>query len=224
MAPLNCLSGNLSTFNLIDRLNQKEETNDCLIRIPLESTAPFTEESIHPRNDNSDLKAFHNSVSTKTEENLSDLSAEKYLVSPVCQTEKEEKPKTKKYNSKKDFDCAKYIQEERRKLMKRLENSSDDRIIFKKRVKTQRNNSKKNEESYRGSRYWGVSKNKSKWQVMITLNYYKEYKGGFSSDHEAAKVYDRISICTYGLKAKTNNDYSKRQVLEILQNDESIVL
>lgn len=59
---------------------------------------------------------------------------------------------------------------------------------------------------------------------MITLNHYKEYKGGFDNEHDAAKMYDRKSICTFGLKAKTNYDYTKGEVLEILRNDESIIL
>ena len=52
---------------------------------------------------------------------------------------------------------------------------------------------------------------------MITLNHYKEYKGGFDTEDDAARMYDRKSICTFGLKAKTNFDYTKDQVLEILK-------
>lgn len=59
---------------------------------------------------------------------------------------------------------------------------------------------------------------------MITLNHYKEYNGGFSDELEAARVYDRKAICTFGLKAKTNNDYTKEEVMEILKNDCPIVL
>lgn len=59
---------------------------------------------------------------------------------------------------------------------------------------------------------------------MITLNHYKEYKGGFDSEEQAARMYDRKSICTFGLKAKTNFDYTKFEVLEILKDDESIIM
>ena len=58
------------------------------------------------------------------------------------------------------------INEERRRLLKKLDSCEGDRIVFKRRVK----NSKKNQanaENYRGSKYWGVSKNKSKWQVSL---------------------------------------------------------
>ena len=115
------------------------------------------------------------------------------------------------------------INEERRRLIEKLENCDDDRIVFKRRVKTAKK-TQANAENYRGSKYWGVSKNKSKWQVMITLNHYKEYKGGFDTEDDAAKLYDRKSICTFGLKAKTNFDYTKREILEILKDDESIIL
>jgi hypothetical protein len=59
---------------------------------------------------------------------------------------------------------------------------------------------------------------------MITLNHFKDYKGGFDCEVEAARMYDRKSICTFGLKAKTNFDYTKNQVFEILKDDESIIL
>ena len=59
---------------------------------------------------------------------------------------------------------------------------------------------------------------------MITLNHYKEYKGGFDCEEDAAKMYDRKSICTFGLKAKTNYNYTKQEVLEILKDDEFIIL
>lgn len=125
---------------------------------------------------------------------------------------------------KKNFDPHSYMENERRKLLVKLDKSNDDRVIFSKRVKKLRKNANHSAQSYRGSRFWGVSKNKNKWQVMITLNHFKEYNGGFSDEFEAAKVYDRKSICTFGLKAKTNFDYTKKQVLEILVNDCPIVL
>jgi hypothetical protein len=130
------------------------------------------------------------------------------------------------------------INDERRRLLKKLDSCDDERIIFKRREKNSKKDPKVSADTYRGSRYWGVSKNKSKWQVsnylrqdiltfikvMITLNHFKDYKGGFDSEDEAARMYDRKSICTFGLKAKTNFDYTKRQVCEILRNDESIIL
>lgn len=65
-------------------------------------------------------------------------------------------------------------------IIQKLEQATDDEVVFEKRLKKLRKNAKHGEDCYRGSRFWGVSKNKSKWQVMITLNHYKEYNGGFS--------------------------------------------
>ena len=125
---------------------------------------------------------------------------------------------------KNNFDANAFMREERRKLLLKLDKSTEDKLIFKQRTKKLRKNAKHDDEKYRGSRYWGVSKNKSKWQVMITLNHYKEYNGGYNCEDEAARVYDRKSICSFGLKAKTNFDYTKYEVLEILKNDCPIVL
>jgi len=60
------------------------------------------------------------------------------------------------------------IQEERRRLCKKLDSCSEDRVVFKRRVKNAKKN-QANAENYRGSKYWGVSKNKSKWQVSVYL-------------------------------------------------------
>ena len=56
--------------------------------------------------------------------------------------------------------------------------------------------------------------------MMVTLYHRKEYKGGIESETEAARLYDRRSILTYGLKAKTNFDYTRRELEEILHDDE----
>lgn len=45
---------------------------------------------------------------------------------------------------------------------------------------------------------------------------WKTYIGTFKNDIEAAKVYDRYSILTNGIQAKTNFNYTKAEVLEIL--------
>jgi hypothetical protein len=102
------------------------------------------------------------------------------------------------------------ISEERRRLIRKLESSTSERIVFQKRFKNSKKDPKISADNYRGSRFWGVSKNKSKWQV--------------ENEESAARFYDKKSICTFGLKAKTNFTYSKVQVEEILQMDESIIM
>ena len=53
---------------------------------------------------------------------------------------------------------------------------------------------------------------------MLAINHKKEYYGGFKNEVDAAKEYDIRAISTYGIKAKTNFCYSKKDVLFILQN------
>lgn len=60
-----------------------------------------------------------------------------------------------------------FIAEERRRLMKKIDACDLDRIVFKRRVKNSKKDPKISADNYRGSRFWGVSKNKSKWQVGL---------------------------------------------------------
>jgi hypothetical protein len=47
------------------------------------------------------------------------------------------------------------------------------------------------------SKYRGVSKNGSKWQVLIMANYKKFYLGSFLSEDLAARIYDIQAIKTW---------------------------
>lgn len=77
-----------------------------------------------------------------------------------------EKPEAKKVEKKTDkSDVGSLINDERRRLLKKLDSCDDDRIVFKRREKNGKKDPKVSADTYRGSRYWGVSKNKSKWQV-----------------------------------------------------------
>jgi hypothetical protein len=68
----------------------------------------------------------------------------------------------------------------------------------------------------RGSRFRGVSKNGSQWQVLIMVKKKKRYLGSFSNEEEAARAYDKVALQHHGIKAKTNYDYTKEQVEEIM--------
>ena len=74
--------------------------------------------------------------------------------------------------------------------------------------------------NFRGSRFRGVSKNKQKWQILISVGPHKQYTGGLMTEEKAARLYDRKAISTFGLRAKTNFPYSKGEVLSILQEEE----
>ena len=68
----------------------------------------------------------------------------------------------------------------------------------------------------RGSKYRGVSKNGSQWQVLIMVKKKKRYIGSFSNEEEAAKAYDKVAFQHHGIKAKTNYDYTKEEVEKIM--------
>jgi hypothetical protein len=50
---------------------------------------------------------------------------------------------------------------------------------------------------------------------MIMGNFKKFYIGGLKTEEEAAKLYDKLAIFYHGMEAKTNFQYTKREV-EIL--------
>ena len=59
-------------------------------------------------------------------------------------------------------------------------------------------------------------------QVQVFSNYRKKFLGQIRSENLAARIYDKRAIMTNGLKAKTNFDYTKRQLRKLLQNDEDV--
>lgn len=83
----------------------------------------------------------------------------------IEETTKEKKKGKGKKTDKSDVNA--FVSEERRRLLKKLESCSSDRTIFKRRVKNSKKDPKISADNYRGSRFWGVSKNKSKWQVSL---------------------------------------------------------
>ena len=76
----------------------------------------------------------------------------------------------------------------------------------------------------RGSRFRGVSKNGSQWQVLIMVKKKKRYLGSFSKEEEAARAYDKVALQNHGNKAKTNYDYTKEEIEKILQEPKILKL
>ena len=68
----------------------------------------------------------------------------------------------------------------------------------------------------RSSKYRGVSKNGSGWQVLLMINNNKPYIGTFSSEELAARIYDIASIKNIGINSKTNFIYKSEQIDKIL--------
>ena len=70
----------------------------------------------------------------------------------------------------------------------------------------------------RSSKYRGVSKNGSKWQVLMMINNKKCYLGNYSSEDLAARIYDIQAIKSWGIKARTNFVYDNNQIKKIYNN------
>ena len=94
-----------------------------------------------------------------------------------------------------------------------------DKIIIYKKDKTKRQSIKA---FPRGSKYRGVSKNGSKWQVsesllwrcfikvQVLVNEKKKFIGKVKSEYHAARIYDKRALLNDGIMAKTNFNYTKR--------------
>ena len=93
-----------------------------------------------------------------------------------------------------------------------LEKFDDDQIVLRRSPKPMSKNSKL-------SPYRGVSNNGRKWQVMIMGFAKKIYFGGIPSEKEASHKYDKYAILMHGLEAKTNYDYTKRELCQILNSE-----
>jgi len=72
------------------------------------------------------------------------------------------------------------------------------------------------------SKYRGVSRNGSNWQVLIMANNKKYYKGNYPSEELAARVYDIHAIKMRGIKARTNFPYNNVQIKNIFKKNINI--
>lgn len=91
--------------------------------------------------------------------------------------------------------------------------SDEDELLISAKPK---NRSYKIRKSNRYSRYRGVSLNGKKWQVMIMGPAKKKYFGAISNEKDAAVLYDKLSILTNGLAAKTNFNYRKSDLTKMM--------
>lgn len=114
-----------------------------------------------------------------------------------------------------------YFIERRKMLLQMLEAYTDDDSFLitstPKSTKKRGNTGRKGKP--RASKYRGVSKNKAKWQVMIMGNFKKMYFGAIEDEREAALFYDKLAIVSHGIKARTNFNYTRRDILSILNDD-----
>ena len=54
---------------------------------------------------------------------------------------------------------------------------------------------------------------------MFMFEMRKEYLGTFQTELQAARTYDKVHILVHGIKARTNFSYSKKKVMEILDEN-----
>ena len=118
-----------------------------------------------------------------------------------------------KENEKKDINNKQGESEEKE------ENENEDSLNSEKMSELMQKNTKP-----RGSRYRGVSKNGSQWQVLIMVKKKKRYLGSFSNEEEAARAYDKVALQHHGIKAKTNYDYNKEEIKQILEGPKLLKL
>ena len=72
--------------------------------------------------------------------------------------------------------------------------------------------------SNRRSHYTGVFKNGDNWQALISIQKRKTYIGTYTNELEAAKVFDFYSILLNNITATTNFDYTKKDIIEMIEN------
>ncbi|TNV82794.1 hypothetical protein FGO68_gene11411 [Halteria grandinella] len=96
-------------------------------------------------------------------------------------------------------------------LLKAIETILDERVpIIKSQIRFK-------QQTQRGSRFRGVSKNGSKWQVLVMDNQRKNYTGSIKDELTAARLYDKYAIKYQGLRAKTNFSYNRQELNRIVK-------
>ena len=97
-----------------------------------------------------------------------------------------------------------------------------NRVIDDKQICVhQSNKSKMNYKSLasgRRSRFIGVSKNGDVWQSLIMIDGKKTYIGSYLTEEEAGMSYDFYSIILKHFSAKTNFEYTVRDIKKMLAN------
>lgn len=88
---------------------------------------------------------------------------------------------------------------------------------YKEKILEENENKFKSNKHKRRSIYRGVSKNGTKWQVLIMNKNINYFLGNFKSEEFAAKIYDYFALKFRGNKAITNFGYSEHQIF-IIQN------
>lgn len=59
---------------------------------------------------------------------------------------------------------------------------------------------------------------------MIVKGTFKKYIGTIPTEHAAARIYDKYSLIIQGLHAKTNFQYTKGELLGLLNADDNQIM
>ena len=111
----------------------------------------------------------------------------------------------------------------RKKERKKIKMNEKPKENNNENMKKYDENSEKNIKP-RGSKFRGVSRNGNQWQVLIMVNKKKRYVGSYSKEEDAARAYDKVALQNHGSKAKTNFDYTKKEVEDILASPQLLKL
>ena len=55
--------------------------------------------------------------------------------------------------------------------------------------------------------------------MTIAKGFIRKYMGGFTSEEDAGRQYDKYAVCLRGAQASLNFSYTQRQILELLEEE-----
>ena len=121
---------------------------------------------------------------------------------------------------KKGYETNQNIENNNKNYLDLKDNNKDLMALIKQNNLSINNN--KNKLKKKLSKYRGVTRNKKKWQVCISIKGKNTYLGSYNSEIKAAKIYDLIAIKKKGKNAKTNFKYNIQRINEISEIDINI--
>ena len=217
-----------SNQNLNTKINNKE-INSNAQNFPMNTKIIFSSKHYNNKNTNTNSNNTTNNIQPKNTIIESKIPPKK--ITPLFNIKESSlsKEKEKLIKTKLTMRKRKRFIKNNKLVFVQIDKENDKKDNDK---ETELNEENKNEESLnsekvselinkntkpRGSRYRGVSKNGSQWQVLIMVKKKKRYLGSFSNEEEAARAYDKVALQHHGIKAKTNYDYTKEEVKEIME-------
>lgn len=159
------MSSSFDLFKMLDAKSPAFEDNDDIIEtkvvLDLMKIKDYPLTDVHDSGRNIlQYQEVSNSQNETESESYTKLEQEMHI--------RDSSPQRKGKKKVDRSDINHLVSEERRRLLKKLQACENTRMIFKRRVKNSKKDPKISADTYRGSRFWGVSKNKSKWQVSVS--------------------------------------------------------